>query len=31
MTIGITQGALDLGTAVAPGAVIGFERQWRLR
>jgi putative Mg2+ transporter-C (MgtC) family protein len=31
MTIGITQAALNLGTAVALGAVIGFERQWRQR
>jgi putative Mg2+ transporter-C (MgtC) family protein len=31
MTVGITQAALNLGTAVALGAVIGFERQWRQR
>jgi len=31
MTIGIAQAALNLGTAVALGAVIGFERQWRQR
>ena len=31
MTIGITQAALNLGTAVALGAIIGFERQWRQR
>jgi putative Mg2+ transporter-C (MgtC) family protein len=31
MTIGIAQAALDLGVAVALGAVIGFERQWRPR
>ncbi|HZC86141.1 MAG TPA: MgtC/SapB family protein [Steroidobacteraceae bacterium] len=31
MTMGITQAALNLGTAVALGAVIGFERQWRQR
>ena len=31
MSIGITQAALNLGTAVALGAVIGFERQWRQR
>jgi putative Mg2+ transporter-C (MgtC) family protein len=31
MTIGITQAAVNLGTAVALGAVIGFERQWRQR
>lgn len=31
MTIGIAQAALDLGVAVALGAVIGFERQWRQR
>jgi putative Mg2+ transporter-C (MgtC) family protein len=31
MTIGITQAALNLGTAVTLGAVIGFERQWRQR
>ena len=31
MSIAITQAALNLGTAVALGAVIGFERQWRQR
>jgi len=31
MTVAITQAALNLGTAVALGAVIGFERQWRQR
>jgi putative Mg2+ transporter-C (MgtC) family protein len=31
MTIGITQAALNLGTAVGLGAIIGFERQWRQR
>ena len=31
MTVGIVQAALNLGTAVALGAVIGFERQWRQR
>lgn len=31
MTIGIAQAALDLSVAVALGAVIGFERQWRQR
>ena len=31
MTVGIAQAALNLGTAVALGAVIGFERQWRQR
>jgi len=31
MSIGITQAALNLGTAVALGGVIGFERQWRQR
>jgi putative Mg2+ transporter-C (MgtC) family protein len=31
MTISIVQAALDLGTAVGLGAVIGFERQWRNR
>ena len=31
MTIAITQAALNLGAAVALGAVIGFERQWRQR
>jgi putative Mg2+ transporter-C (MgtC) family protein len=31
MVVGITQAALNLGTAVALGAVIGFERQWRQR
>ena len=31
MAITITQAALNLGTAVALGAVIGFERQWRQR
>jgi uncharacterized membrane protein YhiD involved in acid resistance len=29
VTVGIAQAALNLGTAVALGAVIGFERQWR--
>jgi putative Mg2+ transporter-C (MgtC) family protein len=31
MAIGIGQAALNLGTAVTLGAVIGFERQWRQR
>jgi putative Mg2+ transporter-C (MgtC) family protein len=31
MAIGIAQAALNLGAAVALGAVIGFERQWRQR
>lgn len=31
MNIGIAQAAVNLGTAVALGAVIGFERQWRQR
>jgi putative Mg2+ transporter-C (MgtC) family protein len=31
MSVGIAQAALNLGTAVALGAVIGFERQWRQR
>lgn len=31
MSIAITQAALNLGTAVGLGAVIGFERQWRQR
>jgi putative Mg2+ transporter-C (MgtC) family protein len=31
MTVGIPQAALNLGTAVALGALIGFERQWRQR
>ena len=31
MSVGIGQAALNLGTAVALGAVIGFERQWRQR
>jgi len=31
VTVGIVQAALNLGTAVALGAVIGFERQWRQR
>jgi putative Mg2+ transporter-C (MgtC) family protein len=31
MTIGFAQTALNLSTAVALGAVIGFERQWRQR
>jgi len=31
MSIGITQAAVNLGTAVVLGAVIGFERQWRQR
>ena len=31
MNVAITQAALNLGTAVALGAVIGFERQWRQR
>src|ERR1700688_1910556 len=31
MAIGIAQGAANLGTAVALGALIGFERQWRQR
>jgi len=31
MAIGIAQAAANLGTAVALGAVIGFERQWRQR
>jgi putative Mg2+ transporter-C (MgtC) family protein len=31
MSIAITQAAADLGTAVALGAAIGFERQWRQR
>jgi len=31
MAVGFTQAALDLGTAVALGAAIGFERQWRQR
>ena len=31
MTVSIVQAALNLGTAVALGAVIGFERQWRQR
>jgi putative Mg2+ transporter-C (MgtC) family protein len=31
MTMGTAQAALNLGTAVALGAVIGFERQWRQR
>jgi putative Mg2+ transporter-C (MgtC) family protein len=31
MAIGISQAALNLGTAVTLGAVIGFERQWRQR
>ncbi len=31
MTMTIVQAALDLGVAVALGAIIGFERQWRQR
>jgi putative Mg2+ transporter-C (MgtC) family protein len=31
VTVSIVQAALNLGTAVALGAVIGFERQWRQR
>jgi putative Mg2+ transporter-C (MgtC) family protein len=31
MSMGLAQAALDLGAAVALGAVIGFERQWRQR
>ena len=31
MTIGIAQAAVNLASAVALGAVIGFERQWRQR
>jgi hypothetical protein len=31
MVIGITQAAVNLGTAVAVGAAIAFERQWRQR
>jgi len=31
MVIGIVQAAANLGSAVALGAVIGFERQWRQR
>jgi putative Mg2+ transporter-C (MgtC) family protein len=31
MAIGIAQAAADLGAALALGAVIGFERQWRQR
>jgi uncharacterized membrane protein YhiD involved in acid resistance len=31
MAIGIAQAAANLGAAVALGAVIGFERQWRQR
>jgi len=31
MTIGIAQAAVNLGSAVTLGAVIGFERQWRQR
>ena len=30
MSIGIVQAVVNLGTAVALGAVIGFERQWRI-
>ena len=31
MVIGIAQAAINLGVAVAVGAAIGFERQWRQR
>jgi putative Mg2+ transporter-C (MgtC) family protein len=31
MTVGIAQAAINLSAAVALGAVIGFERQWRQR
>src|ERR1700704_3637516 len=31
MAIGIAQAAANLGVAVAVGAAIGFERQWRQR
>jgi putative Mg2+ transporter-C (MgtC) family protein len=31
MAIGIAQAAANLGAALALGAVIGFERQWRQR
>ncbi|MFI4889036.1 MAG: MgtC/SapB family protein [Steroidobacterales bacterium] len=31
MSIGLAEAALDLGVAVALGALIGFERQWRQR
>jgi putative Mg2+ transporter-C (MgtC) family protein len=31
MSIGVAQAAVNLGAAVALGAVIGFERQWRQR
>ena len=31
MAIGIDQAAVNLGTAVTLGALIGFERQWRQR
>jgi putative Mg2+ transporter-C (MgtC) family protein len=31
MVIGIAQAAVNLSTAVAVGAAIGFERQWRQR
>jgi putative Mg2+ transporter-C (MgtC) family protein len=31
MVVGMAQAAVNLGTAVAVGAAIGFERQWRQR